>query len=164
MCYAPTRSKIVMREKEKRMRYDGMPEPPVLHHFKMIHDYVEKQGNAYLKEVGLTLAQGHMLGFLKHSPDYRAPLKELEQHMKVAQSTTAGMAARLEQNGFVRIIADLHDKRIKVVELTDKGLESIKFVKGSMRKIDDALFSDLTEEELEILKVLLKKVTSNCRN
>ncbi len=146
------------------MRHDKMPEPPVLHHFKMIHDYVEKQGNAYLKEVGLTLAQGHMLGFLKHSPDYRAPLKALEHHMKVAQSTTAGMATRLEQNGFVRIIPDPQDKRIKLVELTDKGLESIKFVKGSMRQIDNELFSDLTKEELEILKVLLKKVTDSCRN
>ncbi len=137
-------------------------ELPILHHFKMIHDYVEREGNAQLKEVGLTLAQGHMLGFLKHSPDYRAPLKELEKHMKIAQSTTAGMASRLEQNEFVRIIPDPEDKRIKVVELTDLGLASIEHVKSSMHQLDNKIFEDLTKEELEILKVLLKKVTDSC--
>lgn len=137
-------------------------EVPILHHFKKIHDYVEREGNAQLKEVSLTLAQGHMLGFLKHSKDYRAPLKEIEKHMKVAQSTTAGMASRLESNGFVQIISDPEDKRIKIVELTDLGMTSIEHVRNSMHKIDEELFHDLTKEELEILKVLLKKVTDSC--
>ncbi len=140
------------------------PEAPILHHFKKIHDYVEKQGNAKLKEFGLTLAQGHLLGFLKHSKDYKAPLKELEKHMKLAQSTTAGMASRLEHNGFVRIYSEPQDKRIKIVELTEKGLASIEHVKKSMNEIDNTLFADLTKEEMEILKVLLRKVTNSCEH
>lgn len=137
-------------------------EVPVLHHFKKIHDYVEKHGNAKLKEVGLTLAQGHILGYLKHCPEHKASLKELEKHMKVAQSTTAGMASRLEQNGFITIYLDSTDKRIKVVQLTELGMKSIESVKQSMKEIDKSLFSDLTEEEMATLKVLLKKVTDNC--
>lgn len=137
-------------------------EPPILHHFKKIHDYVEKQGNAYLKEYGLTLAQGHILRGLKHSRNHSATLKELEKHMKLAQSTIAGMASRLEANGFVTLSTDPQDKRIKVVELSELGLDSIEDVKKTMQQIDNELFSDLTEEEMETLKVLLKKVTSSC--
>lgn len=135
---------------------------PVLHHFKKIHDYVEKQGNANLKGVGVTLAQGHMLGYLRQQADFKAPLKELEKHMKVAQSTTAGMVARLEHNGFVEIFHDPHDKRIKIVGLTELGAVSIEEVQKSMEKIDKVLFKNLTDDELETLKELLTKVTDNC--
>ncbi len=150
------------REIKQKIDHIVKVEAPTIHYFKKIHDYVEKQGNAQLKEIGLTLAQGHMLGFLKHCEGYRAPLKEIENHMRIAQSTTAGMASRLESNGFVRIIPDSHDKRIKIVELTDRGAASIEEVKKSMRKIDEQLFSDLTEEELETLKVILEKVRNSC--
>lgn len=137
------------------------PEAPILRHFKMIHDYVEREGNAQLKTLGLTLAQGHMLRILKHSKECTASLKELECCMKVAQSTTAGMASRLEHNGFVHIYSDSQDKRIKLVELTEKGLEATGGVKNSMQEIDNSLFTDLTSEEMETLKALLKKVTDS---
>ncbi|MFI3171853.1 MAG: MarR family transcriptional regulator [Eubacteriales bacterium] len=136
-------------------------EDHLLHYFKKMHDKVEKQGNASLKEIGLTLAQGHILGYLHHSEGYMAPLKEIERRMKVAQSTTAGMVSRLEHNGFVETKEDSVDKRIKIVVLTERGLESTQYIKASMDEIQNQVLSNLTDEEKESLMELLKKVTKD---
>lgn len=138
-------------------------EEHILHYFKKIHDKVKKRGNANLKEVGLTLAQGHILGYLFHSEGYRASMKELERTAKVAQSTTAGMVARLEANGFVETATDPLDKRIKIVTLTEQGKESIKDVKRSMQQVEAELFVNFTEQELVELKILLEKIAKDNR-
>lgn len=138
------------------------PEEHILHYFKKIHDSVEKQGNANLKEVGLTLAQGHILAYLRHSEGYQASLKELEKTMKVAQSTTAGMVARLEEHGFVVTFVDPLDKRVKIAQLTELGLESIKDVKNSMERVEKQLLGSLAPEEMITLRTLLLKVTEGC--
>lgn len=137
-------------------------EEHMLHHFKKIHDNVEKCGNAKLKENGLTLAQGHILGLLRHRAGHSATLKEVEKSMKVAQSTTAGMVARLESNGFVETSTDPIDKRIKIVTLTQQGLESTELVKESIQQVESELLATLTEEERAMLMQLLKKVSANC--
>lgn len=159
ICYAPICSSLFRRKKEKmRMK----KEDHILHYFKKIHDNVEKSGNANLKECGLTLAQGHILVELRHSKDGRAPLKEIERCMKVAQSTTAGMVARLESHGFVETLSDPEDKRIKIVAITELGMESTRHVRASMERVEDKLFQNLSPEERKTLIQLLQKVRENC--
>lgn len=133
----------------------------ILHHFKKTHDYVEKYGNAYLKDSGLTLAQGHIIGCLLNDEEHQATMKEVEKGMKVAQSTTAGMIARLESNGFVTTFSLPNDKRIKMVKLTQKGIDSTVRVEECMTRVENDLFRCLTKEEKETLEVLLEKVTDN---
>lgn len=137
-------------------------EEHILHYFKKIHDNVEKRGNAKLKEVDLTLVQGHILGYLRHSEGGRAPLKEVERQMKVAQSTTAGIVARLESKRFVETISSPEDKRIKIVMITELGIESMKHVRTSMEYVQNMLLQNLTEEESATLIQLLQKVADSC--
>ena len=68
---------------------------------KQIHDGLEKQANNSLRTQGLTMSQMGVLIELHFSPEKQMPLKELERRLHVAQSTAAGIVARLEQKGFV---------------------------------------------------------------
>ena len=69
---------------------------------KQIHDALEKSANNALRHQDLTMAQVGVLLALNDASDHELPLKELEQVLRVAQSTAAGIVTRLEQNGLPR--------------------------------------------------------------
>ncbi len=73
----------------------------------------------------LTFAQLDALLELNAAPEKQYSLKELEQRLHLAQSTTVGIIARLEQKGLVERFGDPADRRVKLVRITPAGLEQI---------------------------------------
>lgn len=125
-----------------------------------IHDEIEKHGNQNLQRYGVTLSQMHMLITLHRAEETGsdAPkLKELERYFRVAQSTAAGIAVRLEKKGLVRSFTDPEDKRIKRLQITDRGREVCEGAHAGMQETQRRLFSGLTpEEEAEFTRLLQK--------
>ena len=70
---------------------------------KQLSTEIQKRADAALQESDLTMTQMYFLGALSHLPGCAATLKELERHFRVAQSTAAGVAARLEKKGAVAV-------------------------------------------------------------
>ncbi len=68
---------------------------------KRLNDKVEKAINNQLLTYDLTSTQSKMLVMLHLIPDHTAMLKELEKYFGVAQSTAAGIIARLEKKNLV---------------------------------------------------------------
>ncbi len=133
------------------------PRRRMLHLIRRIHDKMEKDGNAQLKEFDLTLAQGHVLGFLL-AHDGKAPLKELERALSVAQSTSAGLVSRLEKRGYIKTNTADADKRIKIVSITQIGLSAMKNIGDTMLSLENEILSPLSDEESETFKTLLIKI------
>ena len=81
---------------------------------KQIHDELRKNANNALRPLDITLVQLDALESLSQAPEGQRTLKELEQILHVAQSTAAGIIARLEQKGFVEGFGDagLRDKQV----------------------------------------------------
>ena len=65
---------------------------------KRIDDRIEKSANNDLQIHGVTLTQIQMLLALNQIENGSAALKEVEKYFGIAQSTTAGIAVRLERN------------------------------------------------------------------
>ncbi|MFI3260669.1 MAG: MarR family transcriptional regulator [bacterium] len=130
-----------------------------LHYFRKISDNIEKSGNAKLKDLGLTLAQGQVLGYLLDKKDNTATYKDVESILEVAQSSAASMISRLESRGFVRTYLDINDKRIKLLELTQSGKYCINSSRECIEELKKELFGKLSDEELETLMTLLQKIT-----
>lgn len=127
---------------------------------KQINDAMERRANNDLRNQDLTMAQVTVLMTLNDSPDKSASLKELERVLRVAQSTTAGIVARLEQKGFVEGYGDPSDKRIKMVRITALGERCRLEAKISMDLAEQNLLSGLTPEEQVIFRRLLQKVSN----
>lgn len=125
---------------------------------KQIHDKMEKQANNSLRSQDLTMAQVGALMELYFSPEKQLSLKELEKLLHVAQSTSAGIVARLEQKGFVEGFGSPEDKRIKMVRLTSAGKECCLTAYQKMKEADAALLHGLTDTEKSIFISLLQKV------
>ena len=127
-------------------------------YFKKISDAMAKRANRSLQSHNLTLSQFHMLMALASSKEKTYSLKELEAHFRVAQSTMAGLVARLEHKGMLETLSDPEDRRIKRVQLTKAGLETSQACRADIRQTEETLVSGLNEEEKTLLMDMLRRV------
>lgn len=125
---------------------------------KQITDELRKNANNALRHQDLTIAQLDALVELDRAPEGQRSLKELEHLLHVAQSTAAGIVARLEQKGFVEGFGDAEDRRVKLVRITPAGIACLQAAQHHRAVVEEKLLSGLTETERDIFYSLLKKV------
>lgn len=125
---------------------------------KQINDALRKNANNVLRSQDMTFAQLEALLQLEQAPEGRRSLKELERSLHVAQSTAAGIVARLEQKGFVERFGDAEDRRVKLVRITPDGSACARAALRGRDAVERRLLSGLTEAERDIFYLLLKKV------
>ena len=125
---------------------------------KQINDELEKRANNALRSQDLTIAQLGALMVLNQSPGRQMPLKELERKLHVAQSTAAGIITRLEQKKIVESFGDAADRRIKMVRITQQGVQCCLSAEQNMNQEETLLLSGLTNTEKLIFISLLQKV------
>ena len=122
---------------------------------KTIHDLMEKMGNREAVRLDVTFSQHHVLMYLLRRKDENVRLKELEKEFGVAQSTMAGIISRLEDKALVRSFRDPSDHRIKMVRLTEKGIEICEQSRENMQAAMKVMLSRMSEEEEAELNRLL---------
>ena len=127
---------------------------------KQINDALERRANNQLRSDGLTIVQVGVLFDMSRLPGQQSSMKELEKRLHVAQSTTAGIVARLEQKGLVESFGDAQDKRTKMVRVTAAGLSCCEKGRKHMADTEQMLLSGLTELEANLFNELLQKVCS----
>ncbi len=130
---------------------------------KQINDELQKKANNEMRSMNLTMAQVSTLLELYHAPERQRSMKELEECLHVAQSTAAGIILRLERKGLVEGFSDLADKRMKLVRITQTGIDHVLDAEQDMLQAEEHLLSGLTEAERSILYTLLKKIRDTLR-
>ena len=125
---------------------------------KQLSTEIQKRADAALQESDLTMTQMYFLGALSHLPDRTATLKELERYFRVAQSTAAGVAARLEKKGLIESLPSENDRRVKRVRITASGAETLRRAIETMERGEKQMLSALDDAEQETLIALLRKV------
>jgi DNA-binding MarR family transcriptional regulator len=83
-----------------------------------------------LTEMGLSPVQGHFVDELARMPP--GPMSQLVTRMKVDPGWVTDIIDKLEQRGDVIRKPSPDDRRVKIIELTDKGRET-------WRKMDEAI-------------------------
>ncbi|MBR4081734.1 MAG: MarR family transcriptional regulator [Clostridia bacterium] len=122
---------------------------------KKINEGMARRANLNLQQQDLTFAQMHVLLRLYHVPERTLTLKELEGCFCLAQSTVAGLAARLEKKLLVESVADPADRRVKRIRLTERGAAVCEASREDIRRTEAQLVSRLNETEQQELKRLL---------
>ncbi|MCD7862745.1 MAG: MarR family transcriptional regulator [Lachnospiraceae bacterium] len=126
--------------------------------YREVFMLMEKNSNAVFKESGITSAQMGVLITLDLSRKPFVTMKELEKKMCLAQSTVAGLVARLEQKGLVECGQDVNDRRIKWVKRSEAGVQLCEYTRREMHRMDHDYLKDLTPQEREEFIRLLRKV------
>ena len=135
---------------QSRIRYGAL--------IKQISIEMKKRADGTLQASGLTFTQMQVLTALEAMPGGEAALKALERHFRIAQSTMAGIAARLEKKGLVEALSDANDRRVKRVRITPCGRETARLAVENMEQGESELLSPLTAEERQTLYALLEKI------
>ena len=91
-------------------------------------------------------------------PALSLELKMIEARLISPQSTIFGTVKKLEERGLVRLSVSKDDRRVRIAELTDEGLELCRSAVNDRMEAEDMLTSGLSKEEAEILCILLAKV------
>ena len=131
---------------------------------KQLSTEIKKRADAALQESDLTMTQMYFLGVLDRQTGGEATLKELERYFRVAQSTAAGVAARLEKKGLIASAPDENDRRVKRVRITEPGRETLRHAVETMERGERQMLAPLTEPEQEMLLTLLRRVHGALRS
>jgi DNA-binding MarR family transcriptional regulator len=119
---------------------------------------IRKLADRRLSTIGLTRAQWQALGNLRRlGPLTQAALAEI---MEVETATIARLTDRLEAAGWIERRLDAHDRRVKIVSMTDKATAIMDEVGVIGQKLRDDMLVDLPQSEREQLVTTLSTMKS----
>lgn len=122
-----------------------------------------KRRSHMLEEVlGLTTAQGNILGFiLIEGTDRKLYQKDIEKEFDLRPSTATELVRALEKKELVYRICDEHDARYKILRPTKKAEEMRADIEEEIDELERTLVKNISEEELELFKKTAEKMLAN---
>lgn len=128
-----------------------------------IYHYVEEMianYGKYIKEIldetEITRAEIPFLIRVRFSE--KTTQKELVELFKVSEGYTAKLLRKFEDLGYITRHENPDNRRQKIVELTDKGVEKTDELIKIINDWEIKVTSNMTKEEVKLLKSLLFKV------
>lgn len=128
--------------------------------FRVLHCCVDQAMTAALAQVGLTAAQGHIMGFLSRSPQPPCP-HDIEQALQLSHPTVSGLLRRLEKKGFLSLRPDPEDRRCKRIYILPRGEACNQHMQDAMDRIEKQIVNDFTPEEQALFTGLLDRAMTN---
>lgn len=130
------------------------------HSFKKLHFLMDQAMNRRLQQLDLTSAQGHIIGFVAHSPEPPCA-RDLESAFGLTHATVSGLLSRMESKGFIALTPDPKDRRVKRIHLLDKGNACCREICQRVRETEQLLSDGFTEEELACFRGFLTRAIQN---
>lgn len=110
---------------------------------KTHHSVIEKN----IKDIGMHRSMHMVLRYLSecmHTPSQ----KSIAEHFKISAAAVAATLQRLENEGYIEKVPSNFDRRANVICVTKKGQKVLEHTHETFSKVDNEVFSGLSEEEL----------------
>lgn len=131
----------------------------ILREIGMIARALDSISNIEFKEYDL--AKGQYLYLVRIVENPGIIQEKLAEMIKVDRTTAARSIKKLEINGFIDKRDDEHNQKIKKLFPTEKGERVYHFIRRENDHSDKVALAGLSEEEVETIHVLLRKVRKN---
>jgi DNA-binding MarR family transcriptional regulator len=128
---------------------------------KRVCDALEREINNAVRSQGVTYSQIQLLLRLYEAEAGALPLKELEARIGVSQAAVARLVKHLAQKGFVTVLNDPRDGRVKHAKITPRGTMKCDDAYWHMDAIERKL--GLTSIEARLFHELLQKISENLK-
>ena len=127
--------------------------------------------NAYQSKVdekaGINRMQGWIIGYLYRHSDEDVFQKDLEAEFQMARSTASGILQSMEKKELITRESIPRDARLKRLVLTPKGMEFQMEIIDNFARIQKALSTNISEEQLDefyqTADVIRENVVKACR-
>jgi len=120
------------------------------------HPDVLRRTHDVAEEIGLT--PGITKALLHLSPDHPTPMRELAGALRCDNSYVTAVVDGLEERGMARRQPHPTDRRIKVIELTERGAALATRVRTVLDEPPPG-FAALSDDEAAVLLELIEKVS-----
>ena len=112
-----------------------------------------------LDQTGVYQSQHRLL--MKISHNQNVSQKDLAGFMEVSAATIAVSLKKLEKGGYIKKEMDQGDNRLNQITITEKGKKVVEQSEQIFSSTDREVFEGFTEEEMDTLSFLLKKLDAN---
>ena len=85
----------------------------------------------------------------------------MEDFIPCNKSTLSAILNTMEKNELIKRIDSKIDSRRKVIILTDKAIEVVRYLKEDRKVLDHILLDNITEEEYGLFSDILHKLRKN---
>lgn len=119
--------------------------------------------NRRLEKEGSTRIQWIALYFLS-SAEKPTSQKELALMMNIQDSTLARLVDRMVRDELLIRVENQADKRVKFIELTEKGRMKIRDLMPIGENFSDLLLTNISSEELDSFQNVLDKMMHNIKH
>jgi DNA-binding MarR family transcriptional regulator len=116
----------------------------------------------YVKDSGFSMSQVSALFFLYRKGS--SGVTDIAEEMGITSAAVSQLLDRLVQQGLISRSEDPHDRRLKLIVLTDKGRSTLDMFRGNLRTrhgwVDElaARLSPAEQEQVEAaLQILIEK-------
>lgn len=124
---------------------------------KRIETEITAQMNRALSDFGITLSQFIVLNFVQDNPSDLSSA-QLSRRFKMTPQSMNETVALLELKALILKNADVENKRILRISLTEKGINLLNQCNSSIDEVEQALFSTLSATELDTLRGLIGSI------
>ena len=143
-----------------------MPESPdseieLWQSIRTIYRAVLNRLNARLRKERITFSQYSVLLALSRNGPMQ--MSKLGENMLVAPANVTGLVDRMEKKGYVRRRRGVKDRRLYVIESTEKGSRIFRSISSRFMLYAGSLGSTLTRAELNSTLAALRKVKAEVR-
>ena len=117
------------------------------------------KANEMLVKHGIHAGQDVLLNYL--SLEDGQTVSQLATDIQIQYATISNMINRMVANDLVKKIRDENDARVSRIFLTTKGKDAVITLREVWQFLEGQTINGLTEDEIRLLKDLLKKVLAN---
>lgn len=121
-----------------------------------------KKMERLLKKVDMDIPRWRIIMILKEHAELS--ISEIANHAVAKLPTTTKIIYRMQKDGMVNLSTSPEDGRVTLVSLTDKGMDSLNLIRGSVSQIFHNSFIGLEESQIKELNILLMKLYQNLRD
>ncbi|MBN2794945.1 MAG: MarR family transcriptional regulator [Clostridia bacterium] len=125
---------------------------------KLYKNFIEES----LKESGiedLAVSDGNVIAVLYNTDGLT--MKEIGERVNRTKSTISQSIDKLEKTGYVQRKEAPYDKRMTIVDLTDKGKEIKSVFNSISEKVINHFFQGFDEDMIELFMIQLQHILSN---
>lgn len=114
--------------------------------------------SSVIRNSDLTVSEAHAIEVLGQYG--KMNMKSLAQKSGVTTGTTTVTVDRLEKKDYARRESSRKDRRVNLIDLTDKGLKAFEEHHKYHLDLTEQMISILSEDEIEQLLNILKKINA----
>ena len=130
------------------------------HMLRVLHWCTDQTMTGALARMDLTAAQGHIMGYLAHSPNPPCS-RDIEEAFQLSHPTVSGLLSRLEKKGFIEFRPDEKDRRCKRIHMLPKGQACIELMHHTIRENEERIVQGFSDAEKAQFASLLERAISN---